>query len=175
MGADEDNNKKLTTFSGPEDTYKLLVEESKENWLYGLVAFAIVEEQRIEWMKHYQNNHTGTPTPENIRNWYQQQPYSVLLRAKGTAENALQAYSADVLDIAMEDQRREVEESIVVAEIRALKSFWPQFGVNLAGGFVSALLFAVLLTLVAFFVLNDTSPVQIGQKLRTGMEVITHD
>ncbi len=165
----------MTVYSGPEDIYKELVDDSKENWLYRLVAFAIVEEQRIEWMKHFHVQHERPPSSEEIKGWYEQQPPSVLLRAKGTAESALQAYSADVLDIALEDQRREVEEGIIVAEIRELKSFWPQFGVNLAGGFVSALLFAALLTVVAFFVLNDASPSEIGQELRNNLGVIQND
>jgi len=165
----------MAKYSGPECIYKELVEDSDENWLYGLVAFAVVEEQRIEWTKHFLEQHERSPSSDEIKGWYEQQPPSVLLRAKGTAENALQAYSSDVLDIAVEDQRREVEEGIVVSEIRELKKFWPQFGVNLAGGFVSALLFAVLLTIVAFFVINDRSPVEIGQELRNSMEVLDHD
>ena len=164
----------MTKFTGPEDTYRELVEDSEENWLYGLVAFAVVEEQRIEWMKHYQEQNSCTPSPDEIRGWYEQQPPSVLLRARGTAESALQVYSADVLDIAMEGQRKEIEEGIIVAEIRELQSFWPQFGVNLAGGFASALLLAALITIVAFFVLNDTSPAEIGQGLRNSLEVIDH-
>lgn len=45
----------MAKYSGSPDIYRELVEDSKENWLYGLVAFAVVEEQRIEWMKHYES------------------------------------------------------------------------------------------------------------------------
>lgn len=51
---------------------------------------------------------------------------------------------------------------MLVAEIRELKKFWPQFGVNLAGGFASSLLFAAVLTLLAFIVFSDASPIAIG-------------
>jgi hypothetical protein len=44
----------MAEYTGPADIYKKLVEDSNENWLYGLVAFAIVEEQRIEWMRHFE-------------------------------------------------------------------------------------------------------------------------
>ena len=71
----------------------------------------------------------------------------------------------------MEDQRKEIEQSIIVSEIRETKKFWPQFGVNLAGGFVSAILFGILLTIVAFFVINDTSPAQIGSQLRNNTSI----
>ena len=79
----------MSNLSGPEDTYKLLVEQSQDNWLYGLVAFAVLEEQRIEWMRHIESKSGALPTDQQIRDWYQQQPSSVLLRARGTAENAL--------------------------------------------------------------------------------------
>lgn len=164
----------MAKYCGPEDIYKELVEDSEENWLYGLVAFAVVEEQRIEWMKHYQEQHDRKPTSEEANAWYEQQPPSVLLRAKGTAESALQTYSEEVFETAMADQRREIEEGIIVGEIRELKRFWPQFGVNIVGGLASAILFAALLVLVAFFVINDASPVEVGQQLRNTLEVTNH-
>ena len=108
----------MTKYSGSEDVYKELVQDSDENWLYGLVSFAVVEEQRIEWMRHYEKQNQALPSAAEIRLWYEQQPSSVLLRAKGTAENALQAYSADVLEITLEDQRKAVEEV----------SLWLKFG-----------------------------------------------
>ena len=56
---------------------------------------------------------SGSKTDE-IRNWYLQQHPNVLLRAKGTAENALQNYSSEVIDLALEDKHREIEESTIV-------------------------------------------------------------
>ena len=155
----------MTTFTGPEDIYKELVDDSDENWLYGLVAFAVIEEQRIEWMKHHEKHQGSLPSADQIKEWYAQQPESTLLRAKGTAENALQAYSSDAIDTALEDHRQEIQESIIVDEIKDLKRFWPQFGISLSGGFVGAILFAALIIVVAFFVLNDTSPVSIGENI----------
>ncbi|SDP81651.1 hypothetical protein SAMN05660330_04222 [Desulforhopalus singaporensis] len=156
----------MEKFSGPEDLYDELVENSDDHWLLGLVAFAIIEEQKIEWIKHQKNNNGGTPSPEDIKNWYEQQPKGVLLRAKDTAETRLKDYSNEIIEFVIDEQRREIEHGIIVNEIRETKRFWPQFGVNLAGGFVSALLFAALLTIVAFFVIHDTSPVEIGAELR---------
>jgi hypothetical protein len=155
----------MTRYCGSQDIYSELVEKSEQNWLLGLVAFAIVEEQRIEWMRHYELTNSRPPSDDEIRAWYHQQPSSVLLRAKGTAENALLAYSEEVLAEVYEQQQREVRESVIVAEIRELKKFWPQFGVNLAGGFASSLLFAAVLTLLAFIVFSDASPIAIGAHL----------
>ena len=161
----------MTKFSGPEEIYKVLVEDSEESWILGLVAFAIIEEQRIEWMRHQESCVGSLPTADEIKNWYEQQPEAVLLRAKGTAESALKAYSDEVVELVLEDHHKEIEEGIIVNEIREIKAFWPQFGVNLAGGFVSALIFAVFLTVMAFLVLNDTSPVQVVSDLQQKMEI----
>ena len=51
----------MEKFSGPEDLYNELVENSDDHWLLGLVAFAVIEEQKIEWMKHQRANNNATP------------------------------------------------------------------------------------------------------------------
>jgi sugar phosphate permease len=125
-------------------------------------------------MRHWEENSGVAPSAVEVQSWYEQQPEGTLLRAKGTAENALQAFSEEVYASALEDQEEEIRTGIIVAEIRQLRAFWPQFGVNLAGGFVSALLFAILLALVAFFVITDTSPTQIGSELREKAVEVQH-
>ena len=163
----------MEMYSGPENIYKQLVEDQPddEEWLLGLVAFAVVEEQKIEWMKHQIENNGQLPSTVDIENWYKQQPSGVLLRAKDTAEARLTDYAQNAIDTYMLDFQKETEEGIIVEEIRGIKKFWPQFGVNLAGGCASAILFAALLTIVAFFVFNDNSPVDIGAKLGQKTEV----
>lgn len=162
----------MQKYSRSDDIYNMLVEDNPEDWLYGLVSFAVFEEGRIEWAKHFNDNKGRPPTIDEVAEWYEQQPEAVLLRAKGTAENALQAYSSEVVDLALNDQRKEVEESIVISEIKLLNRFWPQFGVSLAAGLASALVFAALLIIVAVFVLNDVSPVQLGDQLTDKLEFI---
>lgn len=158
----------MQKYSGPQDIYKKLVEDVPENeeWLLGLVAFAVIEEQKIEWMKHQSENNGGTPSNSDITSWYNQLPSGALLRAKDTAEARLKDYAESVVGAYLSDYENELREGLIISEIRETKKFWPQFGVNLAGGFVSALLFGALLSIVAFFVLNDTSPVEIGKELR---------
>lgn len=164
----------MTKYAGAQDTYRELVEESNESWLLGLVAFAVVEEQRVEWMRHYEKSHGALPTADQVQGWYEQQPPGALLRAKGTAENALLAYSEQVSAELDAEHRKEIENGIVVGEIRELKQFWPQFGVNVAGGLASALLFAAILTVVAFLVFNDTSPVEMVKKSNQSSVGVEH-
>lgn len=149
----------MSDMFGPEDTYKLLVEQSEDNWLYGLVAFAVLEEQRIEWMRHMESKTSSLPTSQQIREWYEQQPKSALLRARGTAENALKVYAEEVAATIEEDYKKEILDDVVVREIRANNKFWPQFGANVAAGLVSTLVFSLLLVLLAFLVFQDPSPV----------------
>ena len=135
---------------------------------------AVSRKQRIEWMRH-QQDHTGDlPTANEVQSWYEQQPGSALWRAKGTAENTLQAFSDEVYSSALENEAEDIRNCIIVDEIRQIRSFWPQFRVNLAGGFTSTVLFAILLALVAFFVITDKSPAQIGSELRDKVEEVPH-
>ena len=157
----------MDKFSGPQDIYENLVENAPddEEWLLGLVAFAVIEEQKIEWMKHQAKNNGNMPSAQDIDSWYQQQTAGVLLRARDTAEARLTNYAENAISAYMDKAQVEMEEGIIVGEIRELKKFWPQFGVNLAGGFVSAVLFAVILILFAFIFYIDPSPIDIGERM----------
>lgn len=164
------------TYQCSADIYAELVENvpDNEDWLLGLVAFAVVEEQRIEWMRHFEDCNGKPPSNEEVSDWYKQQPSGVLLRARDTARARLTNYAQAAIEAFAEDFKDETVKGIVVQEIREIKSFWPQFGVNLAGGFVSSILFATLLTLVAIFVLNDSSPVDIAKHVNQSAEGTKH-
>ena len=155
----------MVKFSKSDEIYEQLVEDSDENWLFGLVSFALIEEQRIEWAKHHEECRGRPPTPEELTNWYESQPEGALLRAKGTAENALQAYTDEVLDTFDEDYRREIEEDVIIGAIQSQSRFLPRFGVSLAASLVSAVVIAAILIVFAFLVFSDISAVSIGKQL----------
>jgi hypothetical protein len=161
-------------YMGCEDIYDELVGDESNSWLFGLVSFAVVEEQKIEWIKHCLAT-TGTPpSSDEIQQWYKQLPPGALLRAKGTAENALGLFSTEVIEENDKVNLQRIEESIIVGEIKELKRFWPQFGVNLAGGFISSLLFALLLVAIAVIFINNPSPIDLVKKVQQNSEVINH-
>ena len=116
-------------------------------------------------MKHYGENNNGPPDDQAIKHWYEQQPDSVLLRAKGTAENALQLYADEVLQEVIEIERRDVFEDAIVNEVRLGQRFLPQFGINVAGGVVSTLIFTVLITILYFVLIADASLIKIGNEV----------
>lgn len=162
---------KTNKYGSCEDIYDELVGDESTSWLLGLVAFAVVEEQKIEWIKHWKKNNVAPPSSQEVKKWYEQLPPGAVLRAKGTAENALQVFSTEVIEENDQETRKQIEESVIVCEIRDMKRFWPQFGVNLAGGFISSLLFALLLVAIAVIVLKDPSPVGLLQKYNKYSEV----
>ena len=115
--------------SNSNDVYKIQVEESDknweegENWLLGMLAFAVMEEDRIEWSKHFEENNNRIPTHEEVQYWYEQQPSGKLLAARGTASNLLKNYAQDILEEASDEARREAETGVIVREIQLLRRF----------------------------------------------------
>lgn len=159
----------MDKYSGADDIYQVLVEESEENWLLGLLAFAVVEEQRIEWVKHRTKN-TGAPTATDIQTWYESQPKSTLVKARAEAEAALKSYGAQAVEEFDEAYRKEIAQGIVVAEIQKNGKWLPQFGMNVAGGVVSSIVFSAILILLAFFVLKGPSTNDIASVLKNQKE-----
>ena len=107
-------------------------------------------------MKHFAEHNNRAPTSDEVRHWYEQQSERVLQDAIGDAENALTLFVED----ALKEVRREIEREAIVQEIRQGRRFFPQFGVSVAGGLVSALLFAAILAILALFIFFDPSPVK---------------
>ena len=52
------------------EVYNRLVTNSKKDWVSSLLAFAIVDEYRFEWMVHQENSTGSKPTVEEIKKWY---------------------------------------------------------------------------------------------------------
>lgn len=155
-------------YNGPRQVYDELVEKSDVSWLLGLLACAVVEEQRIEWEKHFAQRERRELSDEEVRGWYRELPAAQLLRARGDAENALRVYAAQVWDEFRERERDSVRDGVIVEEIRLSRRFWPQFGIGIASGIVSSLVFALMLLALLTIVQKDPSPIGIGRSLMRG-------
>lgn len=134
----------MEPLSNSNDVYNHLVENSKADWVSNLLAFSIVEEQRIEWMKHQKNSSGSLPTEEEIRKWYTQQPEGVLIKAKAEAANALDNFYREALDTALDRERDEIRNSLVITQINKLGNFWTRFWQN------------ILITVISFFCIYNT-------------------
>jgi hypothetical protein len=124
----------------------------------------------VEWEKHIEKLEGHPPPDDAVRRWYRDLPPEQLLRAKGEAENSLKAYASEVWDEFRSSEREAVREEIVVQEIRLSRRFWPQFGIGVAAGVVSALMFALLLLALVFIVVRDPSPIGLGRAIFGGSE-----
>lgn len=158
-------------YSSSDDTFRELVEETDDDYLLSLVAFAIVEDRRVDWKKHFEEGHGREPTTEEVRNWYEQQPVGALRRAKAEAEEKLREFSNEVVATLEEEIGAEIEEEVIVREIRFVGGFWRQFRVNFSASLASAVVLALLLGLVAYMVFSDITPVDIGKGIVEQSEV----
>ncbi|RBB02038.1 hypothetical protein BRM50_19420, partial [Xanthomonas oryzae pv. oryzae] len=161
---------KMPKYSGPDDIYRELVDESDENWLLGLLAFAVIEQQRIDWAKHRLETSGSSPTAADVQAWYESQPQSAIVRAKAEAEAALSTYGAQAVEEFDDAYRKEIAQGIVVAEIQKLGRWGPQLGMNVLGGVIGSIVFTALLIIIAFFVLHEPSTNDIAQKIRQQVE-----
>jgi len=160
----------MPKYSGPDDIYRELVDESDENWLLGLLAFAVIEEQRIEWAKHRFETSGSSPTTADVQAWYESQPQSTIVKAKAEAEAALRTYGAQAVEEFDDTYRQEIAQGIVIAEIQKLGRWVPQLGMNVLGGVIGSIVFTALLIIIAFFVLHEPSTNDIAHKLRQQVE-----
>jgi len=135
----------MKPLSNSNDVYNQLVEISDADWVSGLLAFSIVEEQRIDWMEHQKEATGSLPSDEDIRKWYSQQPEGVLIKAKEEAENALDDLFEEVFNTALQQERDNIRNSHVIAEINRLGSFRTLFWRN------------IVITVISFFVFTGLS------------------
>ena len=146
-----------------KDVHRILIEEADHAWLLGLVAFALFEDRRFDWMKHFQEYNQRQPNSDEIKSWYQQQSQRVIEDVIADAETALSNYGDDILQETVDDIKKETERGVIVSEIRNLKNGWADFGLNVAGGVAGAFLFAALLVILVAIIYYDPSPVKMMQ------------
>nr|VFK24388.1 MAG: hypothetical protein BECKMB1821G_GA0114241_100829 [Candidatus Kentron sp. MB]VFK30652.1 MAG: hypothetical protein BECKMB1821I_GA0114274_10175 [Candidatus Kentron sp. MB]VFK75362.1 MAG: hypothetical protein BECKMB1821H_GA0114242_102037 [Candidatus Kentron sp. MB] len=79
-------------------------------------------------------------------------------------------YSDEFVESAIKECRQKIEKEIIGGTIKKVGNPWRQFGINIAGGFVGALLFAMILAMFSFIGVNDISPVQTGKYFKVEIE-----
>ncbi len=153
----------LDEIKSSQDVHKMLVTGAEHSWTLGLMAYAIVEDQKHEWISHVSTLKHREPTHPEIEEWFLQRTPESFHRAIADAENTLQLVADDALKEIIEIERREVLEQAVIQSIERHSGGWRQFGIGVAAGLVSALLFAVLIIIVAVIVLDNRSLVDLAK------------
>ena len=154
--------------TGSLDVYEKLADERSRDWLMGLLTYAVVEEQKFEWMRHHAEYEGRDATDDEIKAWYGSLSAGAVVRARGIAENALESFAGEVEASLSDSVREELKCSALIGEIRQVRRFWPQFALSVAAGIASSILFAALLFTTAFLVLNDRSPIELGARIISG-------
>lgn len=147
--------------SGSEDVYRICVTDSETSWETGLMAFALLEERRMEWMVHHEEHNTSPPTVEEIKGWYAQIPFNDLLRLNSQAQDVLSVSAEDFLREILATERQKTIDDVIVREIKVAARFWRQALVGIVGNFF----FALLLVAFWFIFISDASPVNLGRQI----------
>jgi len=172
---DETNKPRIIKFSGPEDVYCAAVDAAGSVWVKSLLAFALVEQQRLEWAHHRLATTGQRAGPLDLVRWYEEQPPSVITRALDGAQAALDDYSTHSMDVFDDAYRRQVADDVVVGEIRKLSRLAPQVGISVLGGLIGSVTFTAFLIVFSWFVLNEPSPNVISKSLRQHQEQSSHE
>ena len=114
------------------DVHKMLVTDAEHSWTLGLMAYAIVEDQKHEWISHITMLNDREPTHTEIEEWFRQRTPESFHRALADAENTLQLVADDALKEIIEIERREVLEQAVIQSIESHSGGWRQFGKGLS-------------------------------------------
>ena len=154
----------MERFACSEDVYRRLVQDSEEHWTYGLLAFALLEQERIEWTRNRERHGGAPPDATEIRRWYGDVHEGTLRRLEAQAASALGNYADEILKDIVESESRKTVDTIL-GEVRRIGHGWRQFWIGLAAGVASALTFAVLLAALAYVVLTDPSPIGIVNEI----------
>lgn len=141
-----------------KDVHRIFIENPENSWTLGLMAFAIFEDRRFDWMQHFEENEKRPPTPQEIEFWYTQQPDRTLIETLSDAENALAIFAEDTVKEIKNEMKRDAEKEALFIAISSLNKPWKEFGISLISGVISSCIFTAILILFAIFVLADPSP-----------------
>lgn len=164
------NKPKIIKFGGPEDVYNAAVQAAGGVWVKSLLAFALVEQQRLEWAHHRLVTTGQRAGPLGLVRWYEEQPPSVIARALNGAQAALDDYNANSMDFFDDAYRRQVADDVVVGEVRKLGRLAPQVGISVLGGLIGSVTFTAFLIVFSWFVLNEPSANVISKSLKQQQE-----
>ena len=159
------------------EVYNRLVVNSDDDWALSLLAFAVVEENRFEWMEHQKESTGSKPTVEEIKKWYAQQPEIVLIRARTDAQNALIGFTEEAISSAIQKDRENFRKSTVINEIQKegnklideiqkIGKFWPQLGKNIAYSFISSVLFTLLTIVIIYLLLFNLYDISLSEMIK---------
>jgi len=132
------NNSKK--FTDADEVFDELVNQADTKRLLGLVAYALVEDRRIDSKKH---QHQTTGKIEDSEAWYSRLSEAELQRVKTEARIELQDYFFDGINEWDADREQEIKDSLLYIQIQEIKDS-TTFIKSLAASFWATVLFSGL-------------------------------
>lgn len=150
--------------SDSREVFELFTKDNDPRDATPLLAYGIVESEKYEWMEH-RREQTGTyPTASDVDTWISEKPPQYFDRTLENAFRWMDEFARNLLADEIEEQRKIAAESAVLAEIRQQGSFWQRAKVGVFSGFLSAVIFSLLLYVFAILVFSDISPVGLARE-----------
>lgn len=120
----------------------------------GLFTFALVEQDRIEWIEHFASQHAGgKPSAAQITQWFEDKPESYFLEKEKQAEQ----WYAGFARVYLSDEIEEGKAQAIRRALQNMDRFWPMFWKHNLFGLTSNLIFTGLVLLFALAIYTDFS------------------
>ena len=119
-----------------------------------LFAFALVENDRIDWVDHYRtNNDDRDPSSDQVAEWYRGKPESYFRDKERYAEEWYAAFARGLL----RDEIEAGKQNAVRDALGDLRRFWPGFWSGNLVGLTSNVVFTLLVVMFVAFITTDFS------------------
>jgi len=93
-----------------------------------LFTYALVEQDRIDWVAHFQSQHDAEPTAAQIAEWFLDKPESYFVAKEKRAEEWYAGFARTYL----RDEIEATKDEAVRGTVGKLGKFWPNFWRGLA-------------------------------------------
>jgi hypothetical protein len=119
-----------------------------------LFAFALVENDRLDWVDHYRANHNNVdPSPDQVAEWYRGKPESYFRDKERYAESWYATFARGLL----RDEIEAGKQNAIRDALGDLRRFWPGFWTGNLVGLTSNLIFTLVVVMFVAVITTDFS------------------
>ena len=148
-----------------DEAFALLVTEAEESWTLSLMAFALLEQQRVEWVDQFRSVHGREPSVEETTGWYAGRTPGDYLRVKGEAENTLSLFVEQTVEEAISEAESLWKRDAIFSHIKMYNGFFRQAGTNIVGGVIAAFVFSFVVLYQPAMILTPSGDSQASESL----------
>lgn len=125
-------------------TFDKLVEDEKD--FVGMVAYTIYKNEKLNWIKTFENQNGCCPTKEELDKYFYPSINSeaTVYRYSAQAETLLSNFISATTSEEMDAYRLQVRDEVIISTIK--KSFWQSVGESLVAAIIASVLIAAFST-----------------------------